>query len=55
MDDYPERGNSTEEIESLFADPFFAPSLIGWTAGASNSITLWGIATKTVCCTLYSP
>ena len=25
IDDYPERGNSTDEIESLFADPFFAP------------------------------
>lgn len=25
IDEYPERGNTTDEIESLFADPFFAP------------------------------
>ena len=24
IDDYPERGNTTNEIESLFADPYFS-------------------------------
>jgi uncharacterized DUF497 family protein len=45
LDDYPERGNSIIEIESIFSDPFLIIEL-GATKGEEHRFTAIGLGNK---------